>query len=337
MGIKRYILAALVYLLAVGLYVYSFNGDAFTLEIYKYSLQFPIALWVILPAIILFVVSLLHMMFYNFRIFLDKRTLKKDFETFKSALGSQILAEDTHLNYRTEEFKFVGKALGAFAYQAWPEDLVLEDDRIKAAVKVVKDLDDGEVVELKKYKLSAKNKLRIQNKFNMLEKDPKNALNILKECEEPSSALCQKAYFDYIAYANYDDIKKIQFPQNKEIFRVLMERYLDENDSFTMDLDSITNLLTQFRADPQDYLELAREIKIKLDPDSMLKLFEKLYNSTEHVAADAYLYVLYELQMIDKMRDILDNSEENEFIKFKTLLFLRDHGKNVNSELFLRV
>jgi len=40
--------------------------------------------------------------------------------------------------------------------------------------------------------------------------------------------------------------------------------------------------------------------------------------------------------MIDKIRDILENSDENEYRKFKTLLFLRDHGKNVDSGIFLR-
>ena len=96
-------------------------------------------------------------------------------------------------------------------------------------------------------------------------------------------------------------------------------------------------MLEQFNADRADYLELAREIKIKLSPDALIALFEKLYNSKGSVAADAYLYVLYDLQMIDKIRDILENSDRDEFVKFKTVLFLRDNGKSIDIDKFLHV
>lgn len=117
----------------------------------------------------------------------------------------------------------------------------------------------------------------------------------------------------------------------------MMERYLDADDSFEMDIKSIEDMLEQFNADRADYLELAREIKIKLSPDALIALFEKLYNTKGNVAADAYLYVLYDLQMIDKIREILDNSDSDEFVKFKTVIFLRDHGKSIDIDKFLRV
>lgn len=337
MGIKRYILLTVVYLLAIGLYVFSFNGDEYTLVVGAFTLSLPIAIWIVLPTIILFIASISHMLYYSFKGFLQNRGLKKDFENFKISLSRKVLGEADVINYKTEYFKFVSKSLQMFSFKEVPDNFDSGNEAINASLKFVKEIRDGKVIDIKKYKLSLDNELRVQDKLNRLAQDSKYAITILKECSDYESELCKKAYFEYIKYASFDEIQKIKFPQTKEIFRVLMERYLDEDDNFEMDLASIENLLTQFKADPQDYLELAREIKVKLDPDAMMVLFEKLYNSTEHVAADAYFYVLYELQMIDKMRDILDNSEDNEFIKFKTLLFLRDHGKNVNSELFLRV
>lgn len=47
------------------------------------------------------------------------------------------------------------------------------------------------------------------------------------------------------------------------------------------------------------------------------------------MAADAYLYVLYDLQMIDKIKDFR-YAEPDEFVKFKTVIFLRDHGKSID-------
>ena len=336
MGIKKYIVLTLIYLLAVGLYVYSFNGDTYTLEISTLSLTLPIAVWIVMPAILLFVASVVHMLFYSFKEFLQSRALKKDFESYKNLFANKILFEKRKINFKTEWFKFVGKSLELTEYKE-NKDIVIDDEKIVELRNLVAKIEDGEVVELKKYKLSKDNPLVIKNKLNKLKADPKYASTILKECDDKTSELCQKAYFEFLKYASFDEIKKLDFPPTKEMFRVLMERYLDENDSFEIPLEAIEDLLMKFKATREDYLELAYEIKAKLEPDALIAMFEKLYNSPDHEeAADAYLYVLYELQMIDKIRDILENSDEGEFTKFKTLLFLRDHGKNVNSGLFLR-
>ncbi len=339
MGIKRYVLLTVIYMLAIGLYVYSFNGDEYTLEVYKFSIKLPIALWIVLPTILLFVASVVHMLFYSLKGFWKERSIRKDFENFKVALANKILDENSLFNYKTEVFRYAGKNSRLFKYKD-VEDFVTENETIENNRQIVRDIENGKVVDLKKYKLSAGNKLVEMNNLNKLKEDPKYAMTVLKDCQDESSELCKRAYAEYIKFASFEDIKKLGFKPTKEMFRVLMERYLEEEGTtpITLSLDDIQDLLMQFKASREDYLELAYEIKIKLDPDSLIALFEKLYNSPEHsAAADAYLYVLYELQMIDKIRDILDNTDEDEFVKWKTILFLRDHGKNVDSGLFLRI
>ena len=69
MGIKRYILLTLVYIMAIGLYVYSFNGDYYALDVLGLSLNLPIALWIILPVVALFLSTIFHLVFYNFKTF----------------------------------------------------------------------------------------------------------------------------------------------------------------------------------------------------------------------------------------------------------------------------
>lgn len=337
MGIKKYILLTVVYLFAIGLYVYSFNGGEYTLEVYKFSLALPISLWIILPAAVLFIVSVIHMLFYSFKEFLQARALKKDFEFFKSSFSDKILGVDTKVNYKTDWFKFVGKSMETLTYKSDSSDIVVSDEKIIALRKMVQDIEEGEIVELKKYKLDKNNPLVIKARLNKLATDPKYASVILKECADECNELCKAAYLSFLGYASFDEIKKLGFTPTKETFRLMMERYLDEEDSFDMSLEAIEDLLMKFKASREDYLELAYEIKNKLSPDALIALFEKLYNSPDHIAVgDAYLYVLYELQMIDKIRDILDNSDEDEFVKFKTLIFLRDNGKNVDSGIFLR-
>ena len=339
MGIKRYILLTIVYILAIGLYVYSFNGNTYLLEIYKFSLELPIALWIVLPTILLFIASTVHMMYYSLKDFWSTRALNKDFENFKIALSEKVLDEDSEQKYRTEYFRFIAKSLKMLKYKE-TDDFDCENEKIEANRKIVKNLNEGKVEDLKKYRLSSDNSLIEKNEFNKLNEDSKYASTILKENEDKDSELCQKAYLEYIRYASYQDIKKMNIAPTKEMFRVIMERYLEEEGTTPIDItiDEIQDLLMQFKASREDYLELAYEIKKKLEPDALIALFEKLYESPEHSeASDAYLYVLYELQMLDKLRDILDNSDEEEFVKWKTILFLRDHGKNVDSGLFLRI
>lgn len=336
MGIKRYILFSLVYMVAIGLYVYSFSGESYALTLFGLSLNLPVALWVILPILLLTLGSVVHLIFYNFKDFLYKRALKKDFELFQEAAKSRILGEEVNYNYKTDGFKFAGKMLQCMAFNPAIPISFLEEDIAKACAVAVS-IQNGNVEDVKKYRLNKANPLVVKNTMNRLNVEPKFATEVLKNCKELDSELCKKAYDTLVNFASFNEIKRYDFPADKKTFRRMMERYLDADDSFDMDLKSIEDMLEQFNADRADYLELAREIKIKLSPDALIALFEKLYNSKGSVAADAYLYVLYDLQMIDKIRDILENSDRDEFVKFKTVLFLRDNGKSIDIDKFLHV
>jgi len=336
MGIKRYILLSLIYMVAIGLYVYSFYGESYTLALFGLSLNLPVALWVIVPVFILVLGSIAHLVFYNFKDFLYKRALKKDFEMYQESAKNRILGEEVNVSYKTDGFKFAGKVLQSMQFDPSVPASFIEEEIAKACAVAIS-ITNGNYEDLKKYRLAKTNPLVIKNMINRLVVEPKFSLEVLKNCKDTDSELCQKAYDALINFASFNEIKRYDFPTDKRIFRRMMERYLDADDSFDMDLKSIEDMLDQFNADRADYLELAREIKIKLTPDALIALFEKLYNTKGSVAADAYLYVLYDLQMIDKIRDILANSDKDEFVKFKTVLFLRDNGKSIDIDKFLRV
>ena len=161
MGIKRYIALVIVYLLAIGLYVYSFNGDTYTLEISKFSLSLPIAVWIVVPAILLFIASVLHMLFYSFKEFLNSRALRKDFENYETFFANKILFEKSKINFKTEWFKFVGRTLELTEFKE-DNQVMLDDEKIVELRNLVAKIENGEVVELKKYKLSKDNPLVIK-------------------------------------------------------------------------------------------------------------------------------------------------------------------------------
>ncbi len=337
MGIKRYVLLSVVYMLAVGLYVYSFSGDKYTLDLYALTLTLPVAVWIVVPVFVLFLASVSHLAFYSFKDFFYKRALKKDYDTFINVSKSRILGEKSSLKFKTQWFRTPGLVIKSFKYISGQNTPDLENEELVEYCKVVSSIQSGKYEDIKKYKLSRDNDLFMQNEKNRLKEEPKYCYSILKNCDNLESELCKLAYSELLNIGTFSEIKKYDFHIDKGMFRRMMERYLDEEDDFDIDINSIEKMLEQFNANSEDYLELAQEIKIKLDPDTLINLFRKLYNEKGQLAANAYLYTLYELQMIDKVRDILDNSDEDEFLKFKTLLFLRDHGKTIDTIKFLKV
>ncbi len=336
MGIKRYILLSVIYMLAVGLYVYSFNGDNYTLKLYTFSLTMPIAIWIVMPTIVLFIASISHLTYYSFKDFFYKRALKKDLDTFIKVSKKIILGEKSTLKFKTEIFKLPSLVLRALNYVKKADLQELDNDELKECFELVDKIREGEYQELKKFKISDSNELFEINEKNHLKKDPKYAYAILKNCSDLQSDLCKRAYSELLNIGTFSEIKGYNFPIDKDIFRRMMERYLDEEDDFSLDIKSIKEMLETFNATSEDYLELAQEIKVKLKPDELIDLFRTLYNEKGQVAANAYLYTLFNLEMIDQVRDILENSEEEDFLKFKTLLFLRDHGKNIDTIKYLK-
>ena len=337
MGIKRYILLSIVFILVVGLYVYSFNGESYHLEPLGMYFTFPVAIWVVLPLIMFAIASVIHMQFYSFKNYLYQKRLKKDFDNFREVAKQAILGESVdHVDFKTEDFKNGREVLSMLKVDP-TKDIVLKDPELAQRYDIVKSILQGNYEDIKKYRLSKDNPLVIQNNINRLKIEPKYAYEVLKSCDDRSSELCSKAYDALLDIASFNEIKRYNFTPDKRTFRRMMERYLEPSDSFEMDIKSIEEMLEQFNADKADYLELAREIKVKLSPDALIALFEKLYNTKGAVAADAYLYVLYDLQMIDKIREILDHADKDEFVKFRTILFLRDHGKSIDLDKFLRV
>ncbi len=79
----------------------------------------------------------------------------------------------------------------------------------------------------------------------------------------------------------------------------------------------------------KDYGEITLDLYKDKAPVTV-ENFEKLVQEKEEYTT-AYLYVLAEYEMIDKMRDILANSATQEYIPFKALIDLKDSGKHTYS------
>ncbi len=334
MGLKKYISFGLILLIAIGVAVYSFIGDSYSLSVAGVTITLPIAVWVVLPALLLFIFTLFHLLFYGAMGFTKMRGIKKDSELFLENSKNALLGKMVESNYKTDIFKLPGAILPLLNID--PKryaDHRVYDDGVQDILDVKRKLDDGEVVDLYPFSLRSDNALVLKNHENRLKQDKSYALTILNKCDD--EGLKQKALLTLASYAPLEDINRYDVKPTKEIFDIFISRIGDKENPLDLSDEDIISFIKKLDFSSMDFIELAKKLKPKLNPDRLILLFEKLSCEFPNLAGEAYLYVMFELQMMDNAREYLDNSSEDEYLKFRYLLFLKDSGKNFDTELFV--
>ena len=69
MKTRKFLIYSIIYILAVGVFVYSFNNSTYTFELLGWSLNLPIAVWFMLPVAILAALAVLHIFYHSFSFY----------------------------------------------------------------------------------------------------------------------------------------------------------------------------------------------------------------------------------------------------------------------------
>ncbi len=336
MGLKKFVVFGALLLIAMGIVLYTFIGDDYALPIAGITIKLPVAVWVLFPAFILYLATIAHLMFYGAVNFARLRTIRRDSEKFvenakRALLGKKVNGED----YKSEVFKLPGAILPLLNIDPKrSEHIRVYDDGIQDILEAKRRVKDGEVIDLAKFNLLSDNALVLQNAENALKKDPTYATTILKKCDDKT--LCQKAHLALGKYASLDEIKKYEVEPTKELFYTLIDRINAKENPIELSDDDIIEFIEKMDFSKDDYIKLAKKLKSKVNPDRLILLFEKLAHQFPHKAGEGYLYVLFDVQMLDNAREYLENSSEEEYPVFKYLLFLKDSGKNFDTDLFFK-
>ncbi len=336
MGLKKYIIFGALLLIVMGIGVYSYTGDYYALPVAGVTVKLPIAVWVMLPAFLLYLMTIVHLIFYGTLNFTKLRTIKKDSERFvenakRALLGKQLSGE----GYKSDVFKLPGAILPLLNID--PKRSAhhrVYDDGIQDILEAKQRVKEGEVVDLSKFNLLPDNALVLKNAENALAQDKTHATTILKKCDDKK--LCQKAHLALAEFSTLDEIKKYEVEPTRELFYRLIDRIDAKENPVDMSDDDIVSYIEKLDFTKEDFIQLAKKLKKKLNPDRLILLFERLAHEFPHEAGDGYLYLLFELQMVDTAREYLENSSEEEYPVFKYLLFLKDSGKNFDTDLFFK-
>jgi hypothetical protein len=81
-------------------------------------------------------------------------------------------------------------------------------------------------------------------------------------------------------------------------------------------------------------MQLSRIMMKKFSPDENLQLFHDIQKIDEN-ASNAYLYLLFEYEMLDVIGEFLDENGEHEFIRYRALYTLKRNDSKYKMDILV--
>jgi len=338
MYLKRYTIASILLMVIVGWYVYAFvTQGSFAVEFF--GIQFPsisIAVLVVLPLGVLYGASVLHMGFYSLIGGLEHRKYDKDFDKYIDSVVDAYLGKQVRNHiYKTDRYKLLGGVMDNSVLMA---NSTLEantpNEKINNIINLINDIKDGKVVDLKKFNLKLTNQLIVLNQRNMYKTGDINAEDILSSTGKYSDELFEEVYTDFVKTAPLYAIENYKKSISKEALYEILARINADENTLEISNESLIALFNALELEAEDYLKISSILSKSMIPEQRMKLFETLSEDSEE-ATGAYLYTLFDLEMISPADELLQNTQPNEYLNFKSYRALKDCGKNFSIELFV--
>ncbi len=336
MYFKRYTLASILLIAAVGGYVYyMITKDTYTVELLGVNVTLPIAAWVVVPMALFYLASLFHMLYYGFKGYLQKRRIERDISKLTDALYWDILKSPKQHAYDDKEIRKIGVVLDSGFEDLSGIDKNKCDERVKEALEIVEAIERGEFVEMKKVSLDKSNPYVIQNWLNFLNSEPGRAEEVLRKAESYDDTVVRAAMKKFVENASQQQIEKYKEKMDIDIFMHLLDSLKSSDEEKPrIGLDFIDSLLESMEPTEKDYLQIAQRLSKLYTPDEVLRFFEKVVARDEK-AFKAYIFVLIEFEMLDKANELLQDTARGEYLDFKAFLDLRKSGKHYPMDLLL--
>lgn len=332
MGLKKYIFGSLLLAIAIFAYAFSLESGDYRVEIFGYVQILPVAVWIVAPMVILFVLSVLHILYYGLKNYFAVKAVSKDSDNLVNLINKKILNEDTKANLQNKDLKQIGTILQQLDITIENSDFSSENTTLSKTIDQILAINSGKYISSKELKLDTKNPLMVKNLNNRINGDDNFALEVLKKQNSYTQENVQNAFDKVIDSKAMTTIKKIldELTFNADMAIKLFKKDSEQDEQFTLSNEQILDIIKKVDLSNNQLILIAQNYKKLMSPEQLIKLYEDISSYKEEYMS-AYLYVLAEYEMIDKMRDILENSSSDEFIPFKALVDLKDAGKHTYS------
>jgi hypothetical protein len=336
MSIKRYTIAAFLFMLFVGWFVQVYiSQDIRSIDFFGIQLPpMPIALWVVAPLFLLYLASLLHMGSCSISKMMELRRYRKDYEQLTQAIRDALLGKkNRRTSYRTERYATIGTIIDKCDIIPTEKLNKSDNETIQSALTLIRDVDNGEAVDLRKFSLEHDNPIAVKYHTMRYKHGDVIAEDILSKPERFSKELASQAYKDFVTTASIASIIKYKQYMTKEALVSILGRIDAKVNPLTIDNEVLFDLIQKVTITEDEYICGSIILSKTMMPEQRINLFERLSNANEDATA-AYIYTLYDLEVVDAANDLLDGSRENEFPQFRAYRALKEANKTFSINLF---
>ncbi|MDF1875865.1 hypothetical protein JHD48_08970 [Sulfurimonas sp. SAG-AH-194-I05] len=337
MHIKRYTIASLLLIAFVGWYVSTFvSSENITINLFGIVISsISISIWVMIPLLILYVASVIHMSFYSVVGSFKLRKYEKDYEKIIDCMVDAYLGKENRSHiFKTPRYKLLGTLIDNA--KLFPTNLTsssIEDAKISETIKLIESIKNGDVVDMKKMSLESNNPLVMQNNRNKYKSELLSAEDILGSPSNYDASFLKEVYTDFVKEAKLTAIENYKSNISLESLYVILDRINCENNTIEVSNALLIELFKTLEIDAKEYIKISSALRCML-PEQRMKLFE-IVSSENDIATDAYLYTLFDLEMLEPANAILNLSQNDEYINFKAYSALKGCNKNFNINLFV--
>lgn len=337
MQLKRYTIASLILILLVAAAVYSIDNESISFDLLGMHFpNLPVAFWVVVPLIIMYLASLLHMGIYalvgNFKL----RRLNKDHEKMIDALRDSLLGvNERNYVYKSDAYKLMGKLIDNALILPYETLRSVGNEKIDEALQLMRDVKEKKKVEIKKFHLSNTTSIAIENNLNRFERGEIDADTILSRPESYGEIVCAKAYESYVKTASIGSVMKFKHLFTKASLVDFVQRVNAAENGIQISNEELATIFSALKLSSNDWIDLSAAMSKNMLPEQRIRLFEMLSENNDD-AMEGYLYTLYDLQMIDTANEILNNTAHTDFQIFKAYRDLKRANKHYDIAIFLR-
>jgi len=334
MRLSLYIFAALTLMGIVGTITHMVNPNNYMIEVMGINLNFPIAVWIVLPMFLQLLFTVVHMFYYGLKSYFKLKKWQHDADTLEDALYWSLLNEPKEQKFVIEKIKHSATILGK-------SNLTMVDgvegisDRLAKVVNILNKIKNGEYVDLKEHKLAKVftdgNPHLVQNRLNRLDKDAEFVEEVMKSSSKFSPVVRAHALEIFAGRENFTQARKYAKVFDVKNFFVMLRRAAEEEDDMGLSAEVLSEFVEALKLKCADYVRVARITKKIFSPDQNLALFRS-YQKENPKAQNAYLYLLFEYELLDEIANYLDEQEEHEFMKYRALFELKKQDKRFKLE-----
>jgi len=333
MRLALYIFATFALMVIIAAFTYTVNPDHYTIELMGINFSFPVAVWIVLPMLLLLIFTLVHMFFYGLKNYFILKKWQKDANTLEDALYWSLVNEPKEQKYGIDVVGNSASLLGKASLNI-TDNMEGLTPRLTRVVNIIQKIKNGDYIDLKEEKMTkvfnVGNPILTQNRLNRLESDDKFVADVMKSTSEFTEIVKAEALEAFARKENFVKAQKYAKVFDIKSFFTMLERVTEE-DNLELTPEILTDFVKALDLSCQDFIKIVSVTKKYFNPEENLTLFRS-YQIENPKAQNAYLYLLFEYELLEQVAIYLNEEEENEFIKFRAFYQLKQENTKYKLE-----